>query len=139
MKKIKVLLLSVMVVGLLAACGAKAETMPVLSITGLGDTSFSQEELEGMPMVDSNYTNKDGETTTYKGISLADLLVKSGVESYSQLNMIASDGYSASITFDELSGCAECVISYGDDGWSSVMPDFSGKLQVKNVVELNVE
>lgn len=138
MKKVQVIFLAVLVLVLSVSCGAK--NSPVLSVIGLKEASFSQKDLEAMSMVNSNYTNKDGETTVYSGVAFDELLANLGIESYSQLSIIASDGYSASVTFDELTNCPECVLAYSDDnGWSAVMPDFSGKLQVKDVVELNVE
>lgn len=138
MKKVKFLFLALLVLYLSVSCGVKND--PVISVTGLKNASFSQKDLEAMPMIESNYTNKDDETTVYMGIALDELLAGQGIEVYSQLNIIALDGYSAVVTFDELSNCSECVLSYSDDnGWSSVMPEFSGKLQVKDVVELNVE
>jgi len=138
MKSFRVLLVAVLVLVLSVSCAVKSE--PVLSITGLKDVSFTQKDLEGMTMIDSSYTNKDGETTVFSGISINGFLTEQGIDSFSQLNLIASDGYSATVTFDELSNCAECVLAYSsENGWSSVMPEFSGKLQVKDVIELNVE
>lgn len=138
MKRAQIILLTVFVTIFLVSCGIKSD--PVLTISGLKDTSFSQKELESMPMTESSYTNKDGETTTYLGVSLNELITKEGIETYTNLNIIASDGYSVSVTFDELSVCSECVLSYSkDNGWCTIMPNFSGKLQVKDVVELSVE
>jgi len=138
MKRVKIIFLVVLILMLSVSCSAKAD--PVLSTSGLKEASFSQKDLEAIPMIDSNYTNKDGGTTVFSGVPFSELLSNSGVESYSQLSIIASDGYSATVTFEELSNCSECVLSYSDDnGWSAVMPDFPGKLQVKDVVVLNVE
>jgi len=93
-----------------------------------------------MPVVDSNYSNKDEEATVFSGISIVEILETQGIEEYSELTLIASDGYTARVSYDELSVCSECILSYSEDNnWSTVMPNFSGKLQVKDVVELSVK
>ena len=138
MKSFRIILIAVLVLVLSISCAAKSE--PVLSITGLKDASFTQKNLEGMTMIDSSYTNKDGATTLFSGISINGLLSVQGIDSFSELNIIASDGYSAAVTYDELTNCAGCILAYSNEnGWSSVMPDFSGKTQVKDVVELSVK
>jgi hypothetical protein len=138
MKKIFLVNLVIIVLALIVSCGVKNE--PVLSLTGLKEASFSQTEMESMSMVEVNYTNKDGETTVYSGISINEILVEQGIETFASVNIVASDGYSVNVTYEEISPCTDCVLSYSkDNNWSAVMPNFSGKQQVKDVVELNVE
>jgi hypothetical protein len=57
---------------LLVSCAPKAE--PVLKITGLASKSWTAADLKALPSVSSDYTNKDGVTTTYKGITFTSLL-----------------------------------------------------------------
>jgi len=53
--------------------------------------------------------------------------------------MVASDGYSAEITYEELNPCNKCIIAFQEnDGLLAVMPDFSSKLQVKDLIELQI-
>jgi hypothetical protein len=53
---------------------------------------------------------------------------------------VADDGYTAEITLEELNACPDCIVSFRNQGgFSTVMPDFSGKLQVKGVVEIQVK
>ena len=41
---------------------------------------------------------------------------------------------------DEVKGCADCIIAFRDEGGLLVvMPNFSSKLQVKGVVEIQVK
>jgi ketol-acid reductoisomerase len=52
---------------------------------------------------------------------------------------VASDGYSAEITYEELSACSKCIITFLENyGLLAVMPDFSSKLQVRDLIELQI-
>jgi hypothetical protein len=138
MKKIFLLGLVIVMLPLIVSCDPKTE--PVLSITGLVEASFSQSDLESMPVIEVYYTNKDGETAGYSGVAINEILLGSEIEKFTSLNIVASDGYSVKVTFDELSMCSDCVLSFSkENNWSSVMPNFPGKLQVKDVIELNLE
>ena len=100
---------------------------------------YTEEDLMGMPITETDYTNKDGETTTYQGIAFADLLSEAGVSEYTSLTLTASDGYSADVTGEELSGCGGCIVAFQEEeGLRAVMPDFSGKLQVKDLVSVMI-
>jgi hypothetical protein len=138
MRKLKFITFSILVLALLVSCGVQSG--PVLSLTGEIEASYTQKELESMSSVESIYTNKDGETTVYSGISINEIFIKQGIVAFSAVNIVASDGYSANVTYDELSACSDCVLSYSkDNNWSAVMPNFSGKFQVKDVVEFTVK
>lgn len=139
MKKRKLIIVVFGLILLFAvSCGAKDD--PVLAVSGTVEVSYSQRELEALSMIDSEYTNKDGETIVFTGIAISDILSSAKVSDYSKITIIASDGYSAEITFEELSACEDCILTYSDsDGWSSVMPGFSGKMQVKDIEELNIQ
>jgi len=54
---------------LLTACGQAEE-----ELLTVGDEEYSQSDLKALGITSANYTNKDGETTTYDGVSLAALL-----------------------------------------------------------------
>ena len=150
-KKIFVIASLILSVLLMAACATEAavveeEAAPAeaagagLSMTGAAEMNWSVDDLAAMTQIDADYTGKDGETTTYTGVAINDLLAAAGVEEYTAINMVASDDYAAEVTFDELSACATCLIAVEDDGsMRSVMPDMSGKLNVKNLVEIQVQ
>jgi hypothetical protein len=147
----KIILISIFVAGLLlSACATKtAETPteaapvasePILILSGAAEASWTEEDLKAMTMVDAAYTNKDGETTTYNGVAILDLLAAAGVTDYTTITLIASDGFSADVTKDELSACPTCIVAFDDEGaLRSVMPDFSSKQQVKGLVEISVQ
>lgn len=137
-KKIFVGLLIAAVALLSVACGGKDE--PVFSLSGVVEASFTGQSLEAMEPIEVEFTEKDGSVSAFTGVPIAALLSESGVSDYSKVTMIASDGYSAEVTAEELSACSDCVVAPdGEGGFRTVMPGFSGKLQVKDLVELKVE
>jgi len=146
----KLVLISVLVAGLLlSACATKTAEAPVeaapaaepiLTLSGIADASWTEADLQAMPMVEATYTNKDGETTTYNGVAILDLLAAAGVSDYATISLIASDGFSADVSSDELAACSTCIVAFDDDGTlRSVLPDFSSKQQVKGLVEISVQ
>jgi len=139
MKKRKLFLIAfILILTFAVSCGANGD--PVLAVSGIVEVSCSQRELEALHMIDSEYTNKDGDTTIFTGIAIGDILVFAKVSEYSKISIIASDGYFAEITYEELSACEDCILAYNEyDGWSAVMPGFSSKLQVRDIVELNIQ
>jgi hypothetical protein len=70
-----------------------------------------------------------------------DLLDEAGLNAdASAVVFVADDGYTAEISLEELQACLDCILSFRTQGgFSSVMPEFSGKLQVKGVVEIQVK
>ena len=136
---------------LMAACGstatvaeesvAEAETSAaVLTLSGEAVMTWTTADLEGMTQVEADYTNKDGETTTFSGVALSELFSAAGVSEYTTVTLVASDDYAAEVTFDELSTCEACLVAIQDDGtFISVMPDMSSKVQVKGLVEIQVQ
>jgi hypothetical protein len=151
MKKICYVLGLVLVAALVVSCAPAAESAPVaeavevaedaaLKMSGLVDMGWSVEELKALPVTETDYTNKDGETKTYSGVSFADLFEKAGVDSYASVTLIAADDYSVGIDQKTLDACTTCIIAIEDDGGlRSVMPDMQGALQVKDLVALEVK
>jgi hypothetical protein len=53
--------------------------------------------------IEVEYTNKDGETTTYTGVLLTTVLDLAGVTAEAAtLAFVASDGYAADVTLEEI-------------------------------------
>ena len=71
---------------------------------------------------------------------ITDLLDEGGVnEGATAVVFVADDGYTAEVTLEELQACTNCIVASQDGGgFRVVMPDFSGKLQVKGVIEIQV-
>jgi tungstate transport system substrate-binding protein len=114
-----------------------------LKITGLVDNemAWTEGEVKAMETMDAESTNKDGETETYTGVSLNSLLELAGVKAEATtLVFVADDGYTAEITLAEVQACTDCIVSFrSQGGFSTVLPGFSGKVQVKGVVEIQVK
>lgn len=114
-----------------------AEAALTLSGPATG-VSWSMEDLQGLPATKTEYTNKDGETTTYTGVAISALLAEVGIETFKSLTLIAADGYTAEVTADELAGSPNCIVAFDEGSLRSVMPDLSSKLQVKDLVEIQI-
>jgi hypothetical protein len=144
-KKVRVVLALVAVLLVSVACGGQEAEMgggeAALSISGnvSSEKSWTMNDLESMDTMDVDYTDKDGETTTYTGVPLSAILEDAGVGSdATTVTFVASDDYSAETELSEIEGCANCIVGFDDGSLRMVMPDFSGKLQVKNVIEIQV-
>jgi hypothetical protein len=123
---------------LLVSCAPKAE--PVLKLTGLASKAWNAADLKALPSVSSDYSNKDGEKTTYKGVTFTSLFESAGVKEYASVILVAADDYSAEVTKDELSACPTCIVAILEDGsLRSSMPGLSGKQQVKDLIEIQVK
>ncbi len=119
---------------------APVEAAAALTLSGAADMSWTVDDLAALTQIEADYTNKDGETTTYSGVAINDLLAAAGVEEYEMATLVAVDEYSAEVTAEELSACANCLVAVSDDGTlRSVMPDMSSKVQVKGLVEIQVQ
>jgi len=126
---------------LLVGCASQGET--ALTITGnvASEQAWTEKQVKEVDSMDVEYTKKDGETNTYTGVLIADLLNMAQPNSDANtVVFVADDGYSAEATLEEVMTCSNCIVSFRDEGgFSLVMPDFSGKLQVKGVVEIQVK
>jgi hypothetical protein len=127
-------------VALLAACSQTPEAVVTeTAVLTVGSEEFSLLELEAYDRLSADYTNKDGETTTYQGVALIDLLQDANLTSGETLVFTASDGYEAEMPLAEALSCANCIIAFDEDILRMVMPDMSSKLQVKDVTKISVK
>ena len=132
---------------ILAACGAPAAVesataeaaVAVLKITGPAtEVSLTADDITAMDQIEVEYTGKDGATTKYTGALVTQLLPD--VSDASTITFVAADDYSAEISGAELLQCTNCIVVFqAEGGLRLVMPDFSGKLQVKDLVEINIK
>ena len=135
----------------LAGCAAEEEATatpePIvdvaLKITGKVDNEmgWSEEEVRAMETMDTQSTNKKGETETYTGVSVNTLLESAGVQAdASTIIFIADDGSTGKIPLAEVQACADCIISFrSQGGFSVVMPSFPSNVQVKEVIEIQAQ
>jgi DMSO/TMAO reductase YedYZ molybdopterin-dependent catalytic subunit len=114
-----------------------------LKVTGAVDTEigWTEDQLRSMDTMEAESTNKAGETSTYIGVALNDLLGKAGVGGdASTVVFVADDGYMAEVALAEVQACADCIVSFRNQGgFSTVLPGFPGNVQVKGVVEIQVK
>jgi DMSO/TMAO reductase YedYZ molybdopterin-dependent catalytic subunit len=112
-------------------------------ITGDVETEvgWTEEKIRSMDTIDAESTNKEGETSTYTGVRISDLLSKAGPnDGATTVVFVADDGYSAEAPLADIEACADCIVSFRNQGgFSIVAPGFPGNVQVKGVVEIQVE
>jgi hypothetical protein len=142
------LVLAFLVVG----CASQNEGIPdtsqdqgpdILQVSGAvsAETGFSEQDLRDLGTQDVEYTEKSGDISTYTGVLIMDVLDAAGLNAdASSVVFVGDDGYEAEATLEEVQGCSDCIVAILDDGGlQTVMPDFSGKLQVKGLVEIQVK
>ncbi|MGD8243627.1 MAG: molybdopterin-dependent oxidoreductase [Anaerolineae bacterium] len=141
--------LSIMLLGVLVGCagasGGEGESSGgvALRITGNVDNemAWTEDQVRSMNTIDAQRENKEGEMSTYTGVPIRALLDQSGVsEDAAMVSFVAEDEYTADVELTEVQTCEHCIVSFRNQGgFSIVMPGYSGKLQVKGVVEIQVE
>ena len=113
-----------------------------LKVTGdvANEQAWTEDEVKAMDTLDVESTNNKGEKSTYTGVLLSDLI--SAAEPNADANLVtfvADDGTTAEISLDELMACNDCIASFRNQGgFSTVLPGYDGKMQVKGVVEIHI-
>jgi DMSO/TMAO reductase YedYZ molybdopterin-dependent catalytic subunit len=114
-----------------------------LKITGQVETEvgWTEEKIRSMDAIEAESTNKEGEASTYTGVRISDLLSKAGPQDgAATVVFVADDGYSAEAPLADIEACADCIVSFRNQGgFSIVAPGFAGNVQVKGVVEIQVK
>jgi len=146
MKKKTIFVLMLVILTLLSACVAPAveatkavEEFSEGAALTVGDKTYTKADLEALGIMEADYTGKDGETTTYTGVSLASLLEDAGLTEGENVTFVASDGFEGGVTLAEAMECSNCIVAFDGDSLRMVMPDFGGKANVKDIVEIKVE
>lgn len=153
-RSIKLLSMMIVVLSLvLSACGTAATPVPTeapvvsadiaLKVTGAvaAEQAWTEAEVKAMTTLEVESTNSKGEKTAYTGVLISDLLALAQPNAEATtVVFVADDGYTAEISLAELIACTNCIVSFRNNGgFSTVLPDFGGKLQVKGVVEIQVK
>lgn len=123
------------------ACTPALNAEPVLTLRGLVEKEYTLDELNAFSQTSSEYTNKDGETTKYTGVAFSVIFndAKLPIEP-TTIKMVAIDAYVGEVTYDEIRDCTDCIIAILEDGTlRSVLPGFSGKANVKDLVSLELQ
>jgi len=142
--KIKIVLTTSLVVLfslILFACTPKAPAVIIFTVSGAAERTYTKDDLLALPQTASDYINKHNETTNYSGVSFKDLFNSLPLSpETTTVTMIASDAYQAKVGMEELNNCANCIIAILDDGiLRAVLPGFSSKQNVKNLIEINIQ
>ena len=139
MKKNHVLLTLFVFLTLFTACSPTPVTVEEAVLT-VGAKVYTQSDLEAFSTTNADYTNNDGETTTYSGVSLTALLEDAGLTGAGvTLVFTAADGYQADMAMDDALACANCIVAFDNGGLRMAMPELSSKLQVKDVIEISAQ
>jgi hypothetical protein len=124
-----------------AAGGIPADV--ALKITGKveNEVGWTEEQVRAMETIEAESTNKAGETSTYTGVPINALLDLAGLQGdATTLTFVADDDYTADVELSEVQACTDCIVSFRNQGgFSTVLPGFSGQLQVKGVIEIQVK
>ena len=113
-----------------------------LKVTGdvANEQAWTEDEVKAMDAIDVESTNSKGEKSTYTGVLLSELITAAKPNADANMvTFVADDGYTAEIGLEELMACADCIASFRNNGgFSTVLPGYEGKLQVKGVIEIQV-
>jgi len=105
------------------------------------EVGWTEDKIRSMDTIEAQSTNKSGETETYTGVRISDLLSKADPEDgATTVVFVADDGYSAEAPLADIEACADCIVAFRNQGgFSIVAPGFAGSVQVKGVVEIQVK
>ena len=105
------------------------------------EVGWTEEKVRSMDAIQVESTNKQGETQTYTGVLLSDLLGKATPkDDATTVVFFADDGFTAEVPLADVQACQDCIVSFRDGGgFSTVLPGFPGSDQVKGVVEIQVK
>jgi hypothetical protein len=90
-----------------------------LKIRGLvsNEMGWSEEKVKAMEAITVESTNKDGQTSSYTGVPLKELLALAGpTADATMLVFVADDGYTAEVTIAEVEACDDCIVSFRNQG-----------------------
>ena len=113
-----------------------------LKVTGsvASEQAWTEDQVKAMKTLSVESTNKSGEKATYTGVLISDLIAAAQPNADANtVVFVADDGFTAEIGLADVTSCADCIVSFRDQGgFSTVLPGKEGKLQVKGVVEIQV-
>jgi tungstate transport system substrate-binding protein len=126
-----------------APAGGGIPANAALKITGnvTNEVGWTEEDVRAMDTIEAQSKNKAGETKTYTGVPICALLELAGVQAdATTLVFVGDDGYTAEVALADVQACEDCIVSFRNQGgFSTVLPGFSGDVQVKGVVEIQVQ
>ena len=122
---------------------ANAPADVALQVTGNveNEMAWAEEEVRAMDTIEAERENSQGEMSTYAGVPIRALLEEAGVaDDATTATFFTGDGTTADVELSEVLVCDDCIVSFRNrGGFSIVMPGFGGQVQVKDVVEIQVQ
>lgn len=121
-----------------------ASNTPFFSVTGLVENvlSFNSDDIKAMEVVKitAKHPKKD-EMTDYEGVRLNTILdMASPKADAKKIVMIALDDYTSEVDINTIKACADCLISFNDEGnLKMIMPGMESAYWVKDVVKIEVQ
>ncbi len=146
--KLNITIIFLLVLGLLVGCGSvQPETgIPAdaaLKITGnvANEIGWTEDAVKAMETIEAESTNKKGETKSYTGVPLNELLkIAQPQAEAATLTLVGDDGFTSEVSLADAQACQDCIVSFRNQGsFSMVMPGFDGEAQVKGVIEIQVQ
>jgi hypothetical protein len=116
---------------------------PALKVSGKvnNEMAWQESEVKAMDTIQVQSKNNQGQVSDYTGVLLNNLLDKAGLQSdATTLIFVGDDGYTAEAKLADIQACTNCIVSFrSKGGFSTVLPDFPGNMQVKGVFEIQVK
>ncbi len=111
------------------------ESAWIVTIVGSdgGETQVSIQSIMAMASVDLEAEQK-GEMFTFHGVLLSSVLAEAGITEANSLNIIASDGYSATIT-GEVAFSGNTILAYASNGETLSNDEKNGPLRLVTTEE----
>ena len=134
-----IIIFSILASLLLTACSTTAAPAAILKISGgKAEMNLTANDIKGKKQIEAEFTGKDGTVTKTTGTALKQLLTE--ITDANTLTFVGKDGYTADMNGADLLKCDSCIVAFQDDGGlKTVMPGQSGKLQVKDLVEIKIK
>lgn len=151
MRKLTILLLVALLALAAAACGddegettttAPVETTTTAAAGGeavltVGDTSFTQAELEALGVETLNLEHPKNGLGDYTGVRLSAVLAAAGIgEAATTLTFVAADGFEYEAAAADVAACTDCLLAFDEGTLRLAMPGMESKAWVKEVVEI---
>jgi hypothetical protein len=104
------------------------------------EIGWSEAQVKAMSTKKVQSKNQSGDTETYTGVAIIDLLALAKPKSdAATLVFVAGGGSKAEVSLAQVRACADCIVSFRSrGGFSAVLPGFADEVQVKGVIEIQV-
>ncbi|KAA3656688.1 MAG: hypothetical protein DWQ04_30400 [Chloroflexi bacterium] len=120
-----------------------AEGAIALTITGMvkNEQAWTEVEVHAMDTIDAEGVNSKGEADTYTGVPVNSLLALANVKNKATaVTFITASGESVEMTLTDLEGCANCILSFRNQGgFTTTFPGFDDLPRLREVVEIVVK